>query len=495
MRTTPGYWNVFARDSPRGYRPRSKSFGVEYENTLWKITSAFGMTMVSPAAITRNGGAKLASFWWISSARLGRSNLSCESSPSRYTTSGPASSSETPATPSETRPRSSPAEAVAAARQSASASAGLEMDTDLRPEEVVVVRVFLDLVVGDAVDQADLLDRVLDLHQHVIADRHAERERVLVERAHVVADGASVAEVVEVAAAVAVGAHAAAAQRDVGASETRRELVQVVHELCEPVDHAAVVEGAVRRVDARVAVREPEPRAGELEDRVGADHGQVRELVRAGTDRLSALEALHRGAGAERPRDHLAEPERRERGRAVGAQHAGAQPAHRQVQPLRRVGGQLERELLRAVAGAVEPALAVGHREGVADLALHRGAPELHALVPEPRRRRGHRDERVVHDPAAEAQVVLAERDLEAAGLEVEQALVGDVAEVDVDVAEVVGRVAEPHQVPLEGEARVAERGGVADLHVAREVGVDEEARVPDVHRAVLEQPVALARE
>src|SRR5262249_55495939 len=101
--------------------------------------------------MTRKLGEKLASFWWISSGRFGRAKLS-GSGPglSRYTTMGPASSSETPETPTPTRPCTSPARACSAHRSTRAAAIQLEADTELHPEEVWVPRGFLDVGVGDA---------------------------------------------------------------------------------------------------------------------------------------------------------------------------------------------------------------------------------------------------------------------------------------------------------------------------------------------------------
>src|SRR5258706_474235 len=96
---------------------------------------------------------------------------------------------------------------------------------------------------------------------------------------------------------------------------------------------------------------------------------------------------------------------------------------------------------------------------------------------------------------APEAQIVLAERNLEAAELQIQPVLISDAAEVHVQVADVVGEISDAHQVPLEGKAGVAKHRRVTEPDVAREIGVDEEARVVDLRRAVLEGAVALAVE
>jgi hypothetical protein len=162
------------------------------------------------------------------------------------------------------------------------------------------------------------------------------------------------------------------------------------------------------------------------------------------------------------------------------------------VQPLRRVVRELERDLLRAVLLGVEAALAVGDRRDVAEPPARELAPELHALVPEPGRRRGERDERIRGASLPEAQVVLAERDLEAADLHVEPFLPEQSAQVAVQVADVVLAVAQADDVPLEREARVAVDRHVAHARVAAEVRVQEDPRVVDLCRALLVQPVVL---
>src|SRR5258706_928876 len=211
------------------------------------MTSSFGMTTVSPAAMTRKGGAQPASFGWISRRRFGRSK--CSGSPtglSRYTTIGPVSVSETPCTPRPTRPRTSPAAQPEELQRNASATASaklLEVDTDLHPEEVRVVGRFLDVRVGDSADQSDVLPRVLALQRDVVADRQADDERVGVELVHVVADR-RVAEVQQVASVVAVGAQAARAHRDVRGREARRDQVELHQERREPVDQVWAVGSA-----------------------------------------------------------------------------------------------------------------------------------------------------------------------------------------------------------------------------------------------------------
>src|SRR6266850_1824702 len=345
------------------------------------------MTTVSPAAMTRNEGAKAASFWWTSRRRFGRSK--CSGSPSglsRYTTIGPVSLSETPCTPSPIRPRTSPAAQPGELHRSASATAiarPLEVDTDLHPEEVRVVGRFLDVRVGDPADQRDVLPRVLALQRDVVADRQADDERVRVELVHVVADR-RVAEVQQVASVVVVSAQAARTQRDVRGRQARRDQVELHQELREPVDQVAVVGRPAARVETRTAVREPEARVRQLHDRVAAEDPDAVQLVRSRSDRLAVLEALHTRGGAERARNHLAQPDRREGRRRVRADGPRLEPTHREVQPLPGIRRELETQLLRSVGDLVHLALAVGHRERVTRLAIEDLSPELDALVPEP---------------------------------------------------------------------------------------------------------------
>jgi hypothetical protein len=61
---------------------------------------------------------------------------------------------------------------------------------------------------------------------------------------------------------------------------------------------------------------------------------------------------------------------------------------------------------------------------------------------------------------------------------------------VDVQVADLVAFHAQPDQVPLEGEARVAVHGALADARVAAEVRVEEHARVVDLGGALVVQAV-----
>src|SRR5690606_36244585 len=120
--------------------------------------------------------------------------------------------------------------------------------------------------------------------------------------------------------------------------------------------------------------------------------------------------------------------------------------------------------------------------------AVERAAVQAHAFVPPPHAAHRVGDEGLVALVLAVAQVGLAERDVEAPDLRVQPAPPAEPLEVHVELADVVLEPPEPHEVPLEGEPEVAQQRALADEEIAPEVGVEEQARVPDVEAKVLER-------
>src|ERR1700722_11200459 len=61
--TRPTELNFHSLTSGSLYRPRSKLFGSEIENTLWKMSSRFGHSTVVPTTTGRTCGLNVAPFW------------------------------------------------------------------------------------------------------------------------------------------------------------------------------------------------------------------------------------------------------------------------------------------------------------------------------------------------------------------------------------------------------------------------------------------------
>src|SRR6266850_2165754 len=69
-RYVPGDMNVRWRDSPARYSPRSNGCGPESENTLWKMLSLLGKSMVEPVGTASTCGWNVL-FFCASVARRG----------------------------------------------------------------------------------------------------------------------------------------------------------------------------------------------------------------------------------------------------------------------------------------------------------------------------------------------------------------------------------------------------------------------------------------